>query len=555
MKRAAVIVFLSQLLVAACAIVMAIWVWAPWIGQAGLACLMLDLTAVGSVSLVARGKPLRFGLCVAWVCTAVIWMRMVPTAFPWFAYCAVLAWVVAAAVFLAGCRLAETVARKRWNALAIFWAFAGGLIWLVDSCLRNESAPFYTGLVILFALLILCRIAFALPGFWVQLVNTVQLLLVALPVVDLILRPSYRLDPRPETDVKYYSYTAAKKDPAAFARWWNYYLDQWDLMAAEVFRPDPGSQLRFVLRPNSQGHLFQSLIRINSLGFRGPEISAEKGNAYRIVALGESTTFGCTLRPEDRPWPELLQQMIRERIKPVRPVEVINAGVPAYTLESNLRRLPRDILPLKPDLIISYHGYNTFVMLADGVARSHTTLPPVYRERPLKLLADSEYRLKVLLYGRIQNSKGFSNPPANSHLMETGCALAYQQLIRIAQTNHIKLALANFSMAVNDRSDPDVIEFYRPCFAGVYWQMKENLAHSLLLQNLGEQYPDICLINTQPGLDGEHDKFIDLVHLTQDGRQQLAENIFDGIKGVLEHDLSPSPESRDSHVGPPDQRQ
>jgi lysophospholipase L1-like esterase len=247
--------------------------------------------------------------------------------------------------------------------------------------------------------------------------------------------------------------------------------------------------------------------------------------------------------------------MIRDRIKPQRSVEVINAGVPAYTLDSSLRRLPTDILPLKPDLIISYHGYNTFSMLADGVTRSHTPLPPVYRERPLKLLADSEYRVKVLLYKRDQSSAGASGDPVNLRLMDTDCALAYRQLIRIARTNHIKLALANFSMAVNGRSDSDVVEFYRPCFAGVYWQMKENLAHSLLLQNLAKQNPDVCLINTQPGLDGEHDKFIDLVHLTQDGRQQLAENIFAAIRPILEHDLSPSPESPGAHVGPPGQKQ
>src|ERR1035438_2587865 len=65
----------------------------------------------------------------------------------------------------------------------------------------------------------------------------------------------------------------------------------------------------------------------------------------------KSTTFGCTLGQEDKPWPEVFEQMIRERLKPLRPVEVINAGVPGYTLEDNLHRLAKDVLPLKPDTL------------------------------------------------------------------------------------------------------------------------------------------------------------------------------------------------------------
>jgi hypothetical protein len=44
-------------------------------------------------------------------------------------------------------------------------------------------------------------------------------------------------------------------------------------------------------------------------------------------------------------------------------------------------------------------------------------------------------------------------------------------------------------------------------------------------------------VDTHPHLDGEHEKFIDIIHLTGDGNRQLAENVFAGIRGVLEKDL------------------
>jgi hypothetical protein len=45
-------------------------------------------------------------------------------------------------------------------------------------------------------------------------------------------------------------------------------------------------------------------------------------------------------------------------------------------------------------------------------------------------------------------------------------------------------------------------------------------------------------VDTHPNLDGEHDKFIDLIHLTQQGRDRLAENIFTGIQDILQSELA-----------------
>jgi hypothetical protein len=117
--------------------------------------------------------------------------------------------------------------------------------------------------------------------------------------------------------------------------------------------------------------------------------------------------------------------------------------------------------------------------------------------------------------------------------METEYARAYRQLIQIARTNGIVLVVGSFSMAVNQRSDPKVIDFYRGATLAVHWQIIANRVHSTLIRQLVEQYPEIRFVDTQPHLDGEHDKFTDLVHLTQEGRQQLAETFFAGITNVL----------------------
>jgi len=488
-----------------------------------------------------RPRAWRLGWIPAWVCTAVLAGGFLLTSgseASWDYYYAALIWLIAAAI---GIGLASWEARRMperlyWEFLSALWALAGGVVWIVAAWLNNESTAFYPGLLFLLAWLVLVRIRFPMPASLKLGLHTLILFLLALPLADLFVpAPSDHGGAIAPAADKVYTPSNARKDPAEFARWWGRYLEQWDLMARDVFMPDPEGVLPFRLSPASQGFLFRSRISINSRGMRGPEIPLEKGRAYRIVALGESTTFGCTLEPEDRPWPELLERIIRERLHPARPVEVINAGVPAYTLSQNVNRLVLEILPLQPDMILSYHGYNGFKLLSKSLPRSQGQRPaPAFKARPLRLLAKVEYRIKMNIY---RAQAAMKTPPLPPNPSETEYANAYRQLIQTARTNHIRLALANFSMAVNAGSNPETVKFYQAGFPLVQWEIRANRVHSLIVKEMAQAHPEVGFIDTRPNLDGFSEKYIDLVHFTQAGRQQLAETIFAGIQKTLEADL------------------
>jgi lysophospholipase L1-like esterase len=215
--------------------------------------------------------------------------------------------------------------------------------------------------------------------------------------------------------------------------------------------------------------------------------------------------------------------------------------VPAYTIETNLRRLREGLLALHPDMLISYHGANGFSMIDSSVLPAIGPTPPVYEERPLKILADAEHRARMLLFRRFYSHPGLpgkSSPAVPS--LDTKYAAAYGQLIGCAHTNGIRLALANFSMAVNQDSDPKVIDFYRGGGnrAAVGF-MRANTVHSEIVKQLAAEHPEVIFVDTHPHLDGDHEKFIDLIHLSAEGEQQMAENMFDGIRATLEKDLAP----------------
>ncbi len=540
--------WLLQTLLLGCTFLLALWVRLPAAALAGLGLAAAAVIFPTPASLSELPWIDGAGLTALWIGSLTLWVTVALGNISWSFYYVPPAGLMAAAVWLAGRRRARGMWMARWNWVAAAWLLCGAFMWLGAGYAQDQRGEFYAGLVATLAVLGLCRLWLRLGAAGAQAVNTLILLLVGLPVVDLVLHPQSRAAIRPETCRLYYSYDAAHGDPEAFARWEEYYTSQFDQLGLDIFTTAPNTILPFRLRPRSHGMMVSCPISINSLGFRGPEFSAAKDGVYRIVALGESTTFGMTIQPEDKPWPEVLEQIIRQRLKTSRPVQVINAGVPAYTIGHTLYRLPREILPLRPDMIISYHGANGFSLIDSSVLPALGPSPPVYRERPVKLAADAEHRLRMMFFRyHARRRVELAAPPAASPL-ETKYAAAYRQLIQFAQTNGIRLALANFSMAVNQSSDPKVVDFYRGGGTrAAYGFIRANAVHSLLVSQLAAQHPEVCFVDTHPHLDGEHEKFIDLIHFTGEGERQLAENMFAGIRNALEQDLGPEATGGPSH--------
>jgi len=111
--------------------------------------------------------------------------------------------------------------------------------------------------------------------------------------------------------------------------------------------------------PNSNGETRGKPVVVNSLGLRSPEIGAKKPGEYRILSMGESSTFGMGVA-NDETYSAQLQNLLRERVTS-RPVTVINAGLSAYSSYQSLTYLKLRGLGLKPDLILFYHEVNDYL--------------------------------------------------------------------------------------------------------------------------------------------------------------------------------------------------
>ncbi len=107
-------------------------------------------------------------------------------------------------------------------------------------------------------------------------------------------------------------------------------------------------------------------ITTNSIGLRGPEVPPKSKDELRILSLGESTTFAGRL-PYEECYSHLLEGDLDSALG--RPVRVINAGIPSYTLFQGYVYFEQRGLLLEPDVVLVYFGYNDFLPVANRARR------------------------------------------------------------------------------------------------------------------------------------------------------------------------------------------
>ena len=119
-----------------------------------------------------------------------------------------------------------------------------------------------------------------------------------------------------------------------------------------MFRPS--DVLPYELRPGYVGRLkrgqYDVGIRIDGQGYRSPEFSPDAKRPVRILAVGDSFTFGWGVEAEEA-YPQRLERLLAAQFG--ADVEVINAGFAAgYSPDTYYLFLKKRGMLLNPDLIV-----------------------------------------------------------------------------------------------------------------------------------------------------------------------------------------------------------
>ncbi len=208
-------------------------------------------------------------------------------------------------------------------------------------------------------------------------------------------------------------------------------LDEWEI-------PDP--EIGFKPRPNFK----KGGIEVNSLGFAGAEFTVQKAaGTFRIVALGDSTTFGYRETTASS-YPLELEMVLNQRVTGCgQRYEVINAGVEGYSARHVLARLKKEVLPLDPDLLIIYVGWNDLFNV-DPEGRLPTVDPQSWFNRLLRRSYLLKWATKVV-FEKILPAQEKVTPQriaSYQHFVPAVFLEDYRRIVGTARTNGVTIAVA-----------------------------------------------------------------------------------------------------------------
>ncbi|HXM20892.1 MAG TPA: SGNH/GDSL hydrolase family protein [Terriglobales bacterium] len=135
-------------------------------------------------------------------------------------------------------------------------------------------------------------------------------------------------------------------------------MEMWKY-AVQLKRPVPNPKLSFAHQPNGHAFLMGVDVRINSQGLRDYEYSLTKpAGVYRIMLLGDSTTFGWGVPLNETTAKILERNLNAKHIPGYDHVEVLNAGVGNYDTVQEVTYFKTRGRAFRPDLVVLVYFIN-----------------------------------------------------------------------------------------------------------------------------------------------------------------------------------------------------
>jgi hypothetical protein len=183
-----------------------------------------------------------------------------------------------------------------------------------------------------------------------------------------------------------------------------------ELRIADMIRRSPDDQIVYEFRPGTEGRFYGHEVRINALGMRDRERTAQKpAGVFRILVLGDSHGFGWRVA-QDESFAAVLQALLDARA-PGR-FEVLNAGIPGYNTVMEARVFEHRADELAPDLVLIHFVDNDMDLPnflsdpPDAWSLKHSFLLELIERRLALLAGDQELLPRGLFVAAMDPKRG-----------------------------------------------------------------------------------------------------------------------------------------------------
>jgi lysophospholipase L1-like esterase len=287
----------------------------------------------------------------------------------------------------------------------------------------------------------------------------------------------------------------------------------------------------FVLVPGEHRGEYGTAV-INSAGFVGDELVPDGPDLWRIAAVGDSCTYGGGYAHE--PYPAQLQELLRSREHPGRRYEVVNAGISGLNSELALNRLRSKVIPLGPEVVTIYIGWND-LMKSDPFGAGSSA-----RWAGVAGLIDRLWLVKGLRKLLFYYVRPYVSPPATGAESHTGrlngfTPVGYEATLRSmiatvrgAESRPVLLTLPTVvrqQMTLDDVRRARVVFPYFPAAYGVLDLLELIRIYNDSIRKVAEQenVPLIDLASAFEKIDDPTPYFLDTMHTNGKGAQLIAQ--------------------------------
>lgn len=236
--------------------------------------------------------------------------------------------------------------------------------------------------------------------------------------------------------------------------------------------------------------------------YPGFAVYGEENKAnYKIAILGNSTTDDNFTDFNGKCWPAFLYEKCKSS-----GVTIYNGGSNGYTSTQELIKLIRDVLPLKPDMIIVYDGFIDICENADK---------PFAFSYLNKLLEDARNGREIEIYkGMEREGSIFQNWLSNIVLMQAVAKASGSKFLAFAQPSRFYIEKEN------------ICEYFLS--STWFWDETAKNQHLAFKKELKQQ----CLMcgydyiyDLTDIFDDKEDVYIDSCHLYDEGNEIIADEI------------------------------
>jgi lysophospholipase L1-like esterase len=272
------------------------------------------------------------------------------------------------------------------------------------------------------------------------------------------------------------------------------------------------------LIPNLSGEFWT-----NARGFRGPDLPSTRAeNEIRIVAAGDSITWGDQLPLDEDTYPRILERRLGAE-SDSRTFHVLNAGVPSYASIQVRLLLEEHLQHWRPDLLIVCVGWNDL---------SYSYQPNWVPETPLAGAQIAHRQAFDPALGRLARwlrALLFPAPAPKIPASAPAAVDAYEQnlsaIVALARQNRVPLLLVNLPTVLSARSPADALGARRAWWTTRFDSVEDVARFQHALDRICQTGVP-CFQDAFPSSEsGKRRFFLDHCHFSAEGSAEMARRL------------------------------